>query len=269
MLPAPDLSVHRHACTVENSDPKVENDVLQDRRSIVSPESGRVSGSPTLAQQAVLRSVAGRRAAAEDEVNRLVEAAFALVERDVTFNPKMREILKQAGLSTQTFYRHFRSKDELLLVLLDNGRRRLVSYLGHRMSKARTPEGEIRAWIEGVLAQLTDPVAAARTRPFLVHQDHLAEKFPEEQRASVELLLELLLPPLERLGGGGARAAQRRDALAIYHLTFGLMRQHAIDRTAPTEAETAHVVAFTLAGASSTHTRPKGALTRDYRQGRD
>jgi AcrR family transcriptional regulator len=256
---APVRSVRRHACTVENSDRKVENNVLQARRSLISQEAGRVSGAPTLAEKAALRSVAGRRAAAEDEVNRLVEATFALIERDVTFDPKMREILKQSGLSTQAFYRHFRSKDELLLVLLDNARRRLVSYLGHRMSKARTAEGEIRAWIEGVLAQLTDPVAAARTRPFLVHQDHLAAKFPEEQRASVELLLEPLLPALERLGGGGARAAQRRDALAIYHLTFGLLRQHAIDRTAPTEAETAHVVAFTLAGASSTRTRPKGA----------
>ena len=35
----------------------------------------------------------------------------------------MRDILREAKLSTPAFYRHFKSKDELFVMLLDDGRR--------------------------------------------------------------------------------------------------------------------------------------------------
>ena len=88
---------------------------------------------------------------------------------------RLRDILRESGLSTQAFYKHFRSKDELMLVLLDDGRRRLVGYLAHRMEKAGRPEQRIRAWIEGVLAQASDPEVAARTRPTAAETDHLVQ----------------------------------------------------------------------------------------------
>lgn len=204
-----------------------------------------MSSSP-LAERAARRSIADRQAAATGEVDRLVEAAHRVIERTGSFDPKMRDILTTAGLSTQAFYRHFPSKDDLLLVLIDDGRRQLVSYLGHRMAKAKSPEGQIRAWIDGVLAQAVDPEAAARTRPFLMNQDHLAERFPVEQRASVELLIDLLESPLQALDP--VASDRRRDAVAIYQLAFGSLRQHAIDRTSPTRADIDHLVAFALAG---------------------
>ena len=157
-------------------------------------------------------------AAATQEVEQLVEATYRIVSRDGTVDPRVRDILLEAGLSTQAFYRHFQSKDDLLLVLLDDGRRRLADYLTHRMGKARTPEGKLRAWIDGMLAQAADPEAAARTRPFLVGLPRLREAFPRRTR---------------RIRGGADRAARRhhrdgvdagamasadpeRDALAIY-----------------------------------------------------
>ena len=72
---------------------------------------------------------------------------------------------RESGLSTQAFYRHFRSKDELLVVLLDDGRRRIVDYLAHRMEKADEPAAQIRAYVEGVMAQATDREASARHPP--------------------------------------------------------------------------------------------------------
>jgi AcrR family transcriptional regulator len=195
----------------------------------------------TLAQRAVERSVGDRQASYVREVERIVEATYRLIERTGSIDPSLRDILRETKLSTQAFYRYFHSKDELLLVLLDDGRRRLVGYLEHRMARATTVAGRVRAWIEGVLAQASDPGAAARTRPFVANQDRLADAFPDEQRASVELLLALLIDALP-----GKRADRRRDAEAIYRLTFGTLHHHLTHRTEPAQADIDHLVRFVL-----------------------
>ena len=100
-------------------------------------------------------------------MRRIVDRTLALIERTGSVDPSLREILAETGLSTQAFYRHFRSKDELLLVLLDDGRRQLVSYLGHRMAAVDDPREKVGAWVRGVLAQGMNEPAASRTRPFV------------------------------------------------------------------------------------------------------
>jgi AcrR family transcriptional regulator len=181
------------------------------------------------------------------EVERIVDAAYRVIARDGSFDPKLREVLRESGLSTQAFYKHFRSKDELMLVLLDDGRRRLVGYLEHRMEKAAAPEGRVRAWIEGVLAQSADPGVAARTRPFLAHQDRLAEQFPAEQKQSVDLLVDLLAAAVADLPGK-SKAVAARDAVAVYELAFGTLHRHLSHGTSPSRAEVEHVVRFSLRG---------------------
>jgi AcrR family transcriptional regulator len=205
----------------------------------------------TLAQRAVDRSVAARQSEYSREIQRILEATYGLIERSGSLDPSLRDILRETGLSTQAFYKYFQSKDELMLLLLDDGRRQLLGYLDHRMAKATNPDGEVRAWIEGVLAQAGDAAAAAKTRPFIANQDRLAESFPEEQQASVDLLIEQLAGALARLtgstpGGKTRKTEHRRDAEAIYHLVFGVLRKHLIHGTRPTGAEIDHLVRFAL-----------------------
>ena len=167
----------------------------------------------TLARRAVERAVADRQAEYAHEMQRIVEATYDLIERTGSLDPSLRDILAHTGLSTQAFYRLFRSKDELLLVLLDDGRRRLVDYLAGRMAAAGSPPDRVRAWMEGVLAQASTARAAERTRPFLANEDRLSELFPEEQRESVDLLVDLLVVPLTEAspdGRAGRRAPPRR-----------------------------------------------------------
>ena len=136
-----------------------------------------------LADRAVERRVAGRRAQYGAEMRRIVDVTFALVERNGSLDPSMREILAEAGLSTQAFYRYFSSKDELMLALLDEGRGRLVGTLQRRMARTTAPAEQVRAWIEGVLAQATNVDAAARTRPWVLSEQRLAELFPGSRRS--------------------------------------------------------------------------------------
>lgn len=196
----------------------------------------------TLARRAVERTVADRRASYVNEIDRVVDATYRLIERTGTVDPSMRDILRETGLSTQAFYRYFQSKDELMLLVLDDGRRRLVGYLEHRMARVDTREKKVGEWIEGVLAQAADPTAAARTRPFLANQDRLAEAFPEDHQASVDALVHQL---------AGALGGDKRPAEAIYLLTMATLHKHLTYGTRPTRTDVASLVQFSLGGARS------------------
>ncbi len=206
--------------------------------------------SEALARRAVERSVAERQAEYTQEVRRIVDATYELIERTGTLDPSLRDILAHTGLSTQAFYRLFRSKDELFLVILDDGRRTLVAYLSGRMAAESSPKAQIRAWIEGVLAQASTRRSADRTRPFLANEDRLSELFPEEQRESVDLLVGLLVDPLAALSGAPEPSDEvRRDAEAIYRLVFGLLHAHLLQRVRPSSETVDHSVRFCLRGA--------------------
>jgi AcrR family transcriptional regulator len=224
-----------------------------------------VASSPSLteilARRVVERSTADKQAELAGEMRRIIDSTYDLVERTGNLDPSMREILSHSGLSTQSFYRCFQSKDELLLALLDDGRRRLVGYLEIRMGRFRSPKEKVRAWIEGVLAQASEPHAAARTRPFFANEDRLAEMFPAEHTASVDLLVSLLVEPISRLrersagtaAGARAAASARRDAEAVYRLTFATLHDHLLRRTKPSSSAVAHLVAFALGGIGGTN----------------
>ena len=204
-----------------------------------------------LADRAVERTVAGRRAKYGAEMRRIVDTTFALIERTGSLDPSMREILREADLSTQAFYRYFSSKDGLMLALLDEGRRRLVDTLRRRMARGSTAEEQLRAWIEGVLAQAMNPDAAGRTRPWVLSEQRLAELFPQEQGASVERLVGLLREPIEQLQGRGADPDRSSAAATmVYRLVFATLRSHLAVRTKPDAKESEALVAFCLLGAT-------------------
>jgi AcrR family transcriptional regulator len=207
-----------------------------------------------VATRAVERATAARHAQYTAQIDRIVDATLDLIERTGRLDPPLRNVLAATGLSTQAFYRYFQSKDELLLLLLDDGRRKLQSYLDHRIAKARTPFARIETWIEGVLAQAARDDAAARTRPFVVHQARLSEAFPEDHRASIDLLIDQLAALVADLPGhASARPADvRRDAEAVYQLTFARLEAHLIRQSRPTPSEIAHLVDFARRGLGET-----------------
>jgi AcrR family transcriptional regulator len=207
-------------------------------------------GRRPLIDRAISRTIAGQYEAAAADIDALIEATYRVIERDGNVNPRVRDIIDEAGSSRKAFYRHFSSKDELMLVLLDDGRHRHASYLRHRMSKATTPIGQVREWIEGTFAQASDPAAAARTRPFAASHGHLREQYPDEHRASVQLLVSLLEEAIAAAAAAGDATTTdpAADATSIYLMVQGLAGRHLLDRTTPTRPEIDHTIAFALAG---------------------
>jgi AcrR family transcriptional regulator len=158
-------------------------------------------------------------------------------------DPRVADVVREAGLSNQAFYRHFRGKDELLLAILDDGQRQLVGYLEHRLAGVEPGAAQVRAWIEGVLEQARNRTAAENTRPFALGSARLADRFPEEMARSRESVVAPLRAAVTAAGGD-----PERDTDAVYQLTMGTMNDALVRRATPSKADVAHVVEFALAG---------------------
>jgi AcrR family transcriptional regulator len=200
------------------------------------------------AQAAVEHAVAARTlqprsAAYAEEIRRLVDATYRVMRRTGSTDPRVADIVREAGLSNQAFYRHFRGKDELMLAVLDDGQRRLVSYLEARMARVEPGAPRVRAWIEGVLEQARNRGAAANTRPFAFDGARLADRFSDETARSRELVVAPLRTAIGEAGGDPAR-----DADAVYHLTMGRTTDAIARSEQPSRNEVDHLVQFALKG---------------------
>ena len=193
------------------------------------------------------RSLSRRLDAYETEARRLIDAALAVMRDRATIDPRVQDVVAQARLSNQAFYRHFPSKDALLLAVLADGQQRLVDSLTRRVAAASGPTAGLRAWVAGVMAQARNPDAAAATRPFSANGARLAERFPADMAANRELLLATLRPVIRDLGG---------DALAdtelVHDLALARMNQAVVEGTVPSDDDVEHLAAFCVAGVTRT-----------------
>jgi AcrR family transcriptional regulator len=203
-----------------------------------------------LASRTVDRTLEPRRAAYADEVRRLVEASFSLIRENGDLEPRVGAIVRAAGLSNQAFYRHFRSKDELLLTVLDEGVRMLCGYLAHRMAAAETAEEKIRSWLSGMLEQVLDAEAAAATRPFALSRARLADLFPEDVERSEQQLTALLRDAIDAAQRAGelAGADPEQDAETLYTLAMGWMQRKLGKPVPPDRAEAERLIEFAMQG---------------------
>jgi AcrR family transcriptional regulator len=206
--------------------------------------------SSSLAHRSVDRALEGRRAAYADEVDRLVDASFVLIRDTGRLEPRVGEIVQAAGLSNQAFYRHFRSKDELLVTVLDAGIRQLAGYLRHRMDEAATPVEKIRAWLAGMCEQALNREAAQATRPFALSRARLAELFPEEVASSERELTGMLRDAIARAVECGQLpgADADRDAETLHGLAMGWMERKLTQDDPVDREDAAYLVEFALRG---------------------
>ncbi len=215
-----------------------------------SKESRQVAGQPSLAVRSVERALERRYASYLEEVSRLIKAGVRVMQRNGDFDPRVSEILREAGVSNQAFYRHFRSKDEFLLAVLDDGLRELVGYLRHRMEGAETATERIRCWIQGVLVQGLNTEAADATRPFVVPQARLAERFPAEVAESVQQLTALVAEAIaEGVESGELTGSDPdRDAGLIYDLAMGWLQRALVAGGTASIDDAEHLLDFAMRG---------------------
>ena len=222
----------------------VENEVpARGRRaSVVMSEptergpSGRQS-TPG-AHRAVRRALVARESAYLDDVHRLLDAGLEIMEESGDESgPRVADIVRRAGLSNQAFYRHFTSKDDLVASVVEAGALRLVGYLEHQMAKEPDAEGQLCAWVKGVLSQAANPDVARATRAVMWNLRQLPGGMASRTRPAA--LDELLIAPLGALGSGDPR----RDAASISATVFGRL-DHFLWESPPTDDDVTHLVSF-------------------------
>jgi AcrR family transcriptional regulator len=205
------------------------------------PDTGSTTGDG-VAGRIVRRSLAKREGEYESEVRRLLDAALGLMhECGTSSRPRVADIVAAAGLSNDAFYRHFRSKDDLVNALLEDGAERLRGYLSHQMAKARTPEARVRRWVEGVLGQADGDVAAATLAVLWNGSSADGAQAAGRHFASAPLA-SLLYEPFGELGSD----APELDAALAAHATLGLLSDLLWRGAGPSRAETDRVVDFCL-----------------------
>lgn len=231
---------------------------------VVEPQNailpGTAPGAPDVATRIAQRTMARRGPDYAGEVRRLLDAGLAVMRRCGTKSrPRVADIVAAAGLSNDAFYRHFESKDALVLAILQDGTERLLSYLAHQMAKEDTPEGKLRRWVEGVLSQAVDEEVAAATLAVLWNASGVVSDGPAVGRASASAQLATLLhEPLAALGSRDAK----RDALLIGHAIVGALSDHLWARTKPGQAEIDHMVDFCLQAVTGSTGRRAGSRSR-------
>jgi AcrR family transcriptional regulator len=199
------------------------------------------------APRGVERALARKRRKYEDEVERLVAAALAVMRLRDTADPTVTDILAEAGLSTAAFYRHFPGKDDLLLALLQHAGATTRSYLDHRMARHADPVDRIAAWVRGMFDLLRTDDHVLGNRPFLLAHPRLVERFPAEIGGMVdELVAPLAAAIAEARAANGLQPTDHlTDARLVHHQVYGVLVDRAAVRRTSERREVDAVVDYT------------------------
>jgi len=141
-----------------------------------------------------------RRFESDDELRILLDAALVVMERNGYVDAAVADILREADLSTRSFYRHFESKDQLLCALFRREADAAAARLRAKVDAAATPRAALQAWIDEILSFGHHRVKAARVSVLGSPGAMKAEGYVDEMRHASEVLTA----PLEALLRDGA-----------------------------------------------------------------
>jgi AcrR family transcriptional regulator len=213
---------------------------------------------PSLEQRAAGRSTADLVAARASEAQRLIDAGRVVMTRvGLERRATVAEIVREAGLSNQAFYRHFAGKDDLVATIVDANARRLSVYLEREMATVPDPIEQIRVWVRTVLQQAVDLRIAVPTRAVTANRNVLIGQADADARRAEAMVWELLVAPVAAI----AEEDARRRAYLVGKLTIMVMLEALWSDEPPSEDELRFVVDFCVAAAVAP--APAQAADRD------
>src|SRR5215470_364927 len=97
-------------------------------------------------QRAVSKSLKAAHARAEQRVQRLLDAAFALIDERGTSDFTIQEVVDRSKQSLRGFYQYFDGKDELLFALLEESIREALEDLRSAVESKSDPLERLRTF---------------------------------------------------------------------------------------------------------------------------
>jgi AcrR family transcriptional regulator len=140
-----------------------------------------------------------RRFESADELRILLDAALIVMERNGYVDASVADILREADLSTRSFYRHFESKDQLLCALCRREADGASARLTAKVDAARDPRAALDAWIDEILSFGHQKAKAVRVSVLSSPGAMKAEGYAEETQHATRMLMA----PLEQLLADG------------------------------------------------------------------
>jgi AcrR family transcriptional regulator len=173
----------------------------------------------------------------------LIEAGLVVLRGRGSAGCTVADVLAEAGLSTRAFYRHFASKDELILAIYEHDARATQARLRERMRNAPSPRAAIEVWIDETIGLGFDARRARRTRPLAKEGRRLQAEFPRKFAAIVAGVVDPLAGALADLGDPHAE----RDARSLHAITWALVEEQLAGGSLTRDEARAHVRRFVVA----------------------
>lgn len=195
-----------------------------------------------------------RQASYDDEVRLLIRATqTVMLRKGCTEPPKLAEIIGEAGMSNQAFYRHFRSRDDVIVASYEQGLLNIHDYLEHRVFKQTGLEARLGAWIDGNLAQIQDQELSELSQAVIWNVGQIARTKSDIKPVGHERIRGLLGTVLAE----GGVADPGRTALFIHTLVTGLMTTLLESGEQPTAQVRDHLLRFCLGGVTAPAKNPR------------
>lgn len=173
-------------------------------------------------QRAVSKSLSAARTRAQQRAQRLLDAAFELIDEKGTTEFTIQEVVDRSGQSLRGFYQYFEGKDELLFALLEESVEEALADLREAVEAEREPLPRLRAFTIR-LHEWCEPIGATRKRgahdrvPLSEFSMQLALKDPKRLAVVTAPISRMVLELLEAAIANGdlAVAEPRRAALLL------------------------------------------------------
>src|SRR5262245_17501636 len=164
---------------------------------------------PGWRQRAVSKSLSAARTRAEQRVQGLLDAAFALMDERGTSDFTIQEVVDRSKQSLRGFYQYFDGKDELLFALLEESIREALEDLRSAVESESKPLARLRAFTIR-LHEWCEPLGARRKRgahnrlPISEFSLQLAVKDADRLAAATAPISRMLIELLEAAVAAGA-----------------------------------------------------------------
>jgi AcrR family transcriptional regulator len=158
--------------------------------------------APGWRHRAVSKSLTAARSRAEQRVQRLLDAAFALIDERGTSEFTIQEVVDRSKQSLRGFYQYFDGKDELLFALLEESIREALEDLRSAVESKSNPLERLRAFTIR-LHEWCEPLGKRRKRgahnriPISEFSMQLAIKDAERLATAVAPISRMLIDLIE------------------------------------------------------------------------
>ena len=168
------------------------------------------------------------------------------------------DLIQEAGVALQTFYRYFRSKDQLVLALFTESIRDHAAALRASARDIDDPVARLELYVRSTMRPIRSPELLRGARFMTTERWRLHQTFPREVDAANQPIVDLIRDALEAGQAAGSLAPRdpERDAWLLTKTIIGAYHHYAFQPDDPALANLADDVwAFCLAAVGGTSGR--------------